>query len=47
MKWMSCIFSPYELNLTFPEEYGNEALAGQDVVFKVHVIFRTQGIVKP
>lgn len=26
-----------ELNLTFPEEYGNEALAGQDVVFKVHV----------
>lgn len=26
-----------ELSLTFPEDYGNEALAGQDVVFKVHV----------
>ena len=31
-----------DLNLTFPEEYGNEELAGQDVVFTVTVNYVTR-----
>ena len=36
-----------DLNLTFPEEYGNSELAGQDVVFTVKVNYVTTTEIKP